>query len=936
MRYDLESTLPERAFKKSLFKNAPATLEGGKGGGGPTQTTSTSNTSNIPEYAQPYVETMLGATQKQLYKMDDSGNITGFQPYKAYGGTYDEQGNQVAYDPSKAIAGFSPMQQQAQSSAANLQVPGQFGQGSAMTGMAGLGALNTARQAGMYGAMGAQLGASATPQDFQQQVGGYMNPYIQQSLNPQLAEIQRQYDITGQGEQSAATKQGAFGGSREALMAAENQRNKNMAMNQAIGQGYNNAFNAAQNQYNQAGAFQMQGLGMGLQGVGAQQAGYGQLGQAASSLANIGNQQLAAQQGILGTQNQIGAQQQANQQQVINQAMQDYANAQQYPIMQLGTMSNMLRGLPMQAQTTQQYQAQANPITQGIGALGAGASLYNATKAAKGGIMSYDAGGAIRATLENMSNESLQKQLTTTSSDSVKNDIKEILAQRTMAGVKTATAKDGGILSYAEPTEQNNQSLVKADGTGKYANPQIAADAAMYEKAGNYISGIPNRVMNAVNPIGIVQAGKDLINWGQTDTRQQFKENYPELYAAKAEENAAKKGMIPATSTTVLPPNLAEQEKAYMNAPNVFGKKEVEDNTVKDGTVKKENINPNAITAATPNPKVSQNAIDVAKENNPKFAEALKGIKSDDPMAIYNSIMEKSGMSLEKPKDEYDNLTQGQIANKLQKEATEFLGPNPSIENRKRLMAERANAADEAKRTQAMRMAEFFAMWGSTPGNTLVAGLNAMKNKMPDFISDKKEASKIRKEIDKSIADLDQVDYLEKSNRFDEAGKLRNEARKQAMTWGTEILKLTSGVAMGVTREIGDTQRNREKIAGGLQEAQIRATATLASKGSGSDDKMFTNLLSKETAVIKGLEDLKRSNKRDYSLIGNEAILSKSPEGKKMVEDAKARIAAAEKPFKDLQKEIEYAKSFNKKYSREETTETPKARTYNPQTGKLE
>ena len=61
----------------------------GKGGGGPTQTTSTSNTSNIPEYAQPYVETMLGATQKQLYKTDDSGGITGFQPYKAFGGTYD-------------------------------------------------------------------------------------------------------------------------------------------------------------------------------------------------------------------------------------------------------------------------------------------------------------------------------------------------------------------------------------------------------------------------------------------------------------------------------------------------------------------------------------------------------------------------------------------------------------------------------------------------------------------------------------------------------------------------------------------------------------------------------------------------------------------------------------------------------------------------------
>ena len=40
----------------------------GGGGGGPTQTTSTSYQTNLPEYARPYVETMLGATQKQLFQ----------------------------------------------------------------------------------------------------------------------------------------------------------------------------------------------------------------------------------------------------------------------------------------------------------------------------------------------------------------------------------------------------------------------------------------------------------------------------------------------------------------------------------------------------------------------------------------------------------------------------------------------------------------------------------------------------------------------------------------------------------------------------------------------------------------------------------------------------------------------------------------------------
>jgi hypothetical protein len=274
----------------------------GGGGGGPSQTTSTSNVSNIPEYARPYVETMLGATQKQLFNttptLDESGNptggqdITGFQPYKAYGATYDENGKQTSYDPSKAIAGFSPLQQQAQQGIANMQLPGTYGAGAGMTGVAGMNAMNA----------GQNLQNTLTNPGA---MGQYMNPYIQNALQPQLEEMQRQYGITGTNQMSNATKAGAFGGNREALMASENERNKNMAMNQVIGQGYNQAF---QNAQQQAGNV----ANLGLQG-------YQAAGQAGSALANIGGQALQAQQGIYGAQNQMGAQQQAQQQQIINQ-----------------------------------------------------------------------------------------------------------------------------------------------------------------------------------------------------------------------------------------------------------------------------------------------------------------------------------------------------------------------------------------------------------------------------------------------------------------------------------------------------------------------------------------------------------------------------------------------------------------------------------------
>lgn len=317
------------------------------GGSAPSQTTSTVNQSNLPEYVQPYVESMLGAAQKQVYTMDGD-TVTGFQKYTPY------STNMQDYQ-----AGFSPMQQQSFQGAANLQTPGQIGAGSQLAGASGLGSLG---MAGQLANTGNQYNMMATNPYATQ---AFMNPYLQNALQPQLQEIGRQFDISGTQQQGQATRAGAFGGTREALMAAENQRNKNMAMNQAIGQGYNTAFNQAQ----QAQQF---GANLGLQGGQAALQGYGQVGQAAGTLGQLGTQQLAAQQGILGTQNQFGGQQQAQEQAKINQAIQNYATEQQFPMLQLGNISSLLRGLPMQSTTTQTYQAQPGLASQ-IGALGTGA-----------------------------------------------------------------------------------------------------------------------------------------------------------------------------------------------------------------------------------------------------------------------------------------------------------------------------------------------------------------------------------------------------------------------------------------------------------------------------------------------------------------------------------------------------------------------------------
>jgi len=374
MRYNHLDMLPEQAFIKVGGKIMP------QGGGGAQPTSTTVQNTNIPEYARPYVETTLG---KAGALTDTTQN-----PYQPY------QGQQVAT--------FTPMQNQAFQNVGDQQIAPQLNDASNIayqTGQYGLGTQGTAAQL-QNASLGLGAMAANTGNQYAQQATNpaaaqaYMNPYLQASLQPALQEVQRQYDITGAQEMGNATKSGAFGGSREALMAAENQRNKNTAMNQMIGQGYNNAFQQAQ-QAQQFGAnLGLQGLQAGQQGVqgavGAGQyglAGLGQAGSAASTLGQLGQTQFGQEQAANQAMLSAGTQQQALQQKALDVDYQKYQAQLNYPYQQIGFMSDLLRGLPLTQQSQSMYQ---NPsmISQaaGLGTAGLGAyGLYNAATKAKGG-----------------------------------------------------------------------------------------------------------------------------------------------------------------------------------------------------------------------------------------------------------------------------------------------------------------------------------------------------------------------------------------------------------------------------------------------------------------------------------------------------------------------------------------------------------------------
>ena len=299
----------------------------------PPPATSMSQTT-IPEYAQPYVERMLGKAEAFTEA-----------PYQAYGG--------------ERIAGFTPMQQQAFQGAADLGPARQLGLGTQMAGISGLQALGAGQN---YQNMATDPYSMAS----------YMSPYVENALAPQMREAARQSAMQGQMDQAKAVQQGAFGGSRSAIVEAERQRN--------LGQLQSDIYNKGlQSAYQQAQQAQQFGSSLGLQGAQA-------AGQSAATLGQLGQTQFGQQKDVIAAQQAAGSQQQALQQQQLQQKYQDFLTQKAYPQQQLAFMSDILRGAPLGQQTQQQYTAAAPSFaSQALGLGAAGVGAYMKATAAEGG-----------------------------------------------------------------------------------------------------------------------------------------------------------------------------------------------------------------------------------------------------------------------------------------------------------------------------------------------------------------------------------------------------------------------------------------------------------------------------------------------------------------------------------------------------------------------
>ena len=355
MRYDEFTMLPERAFKPVGFgSSARMTLEGKGDGGGQSAPTNTTNvTTSIPEYARPTVERMIG-------KAEALSNT----PYEAYGG--------------QRLSDFTPMQREAFNQVRNLNPSWQLGAGSDIAGQAGYGSMGLGnRAAGMagmgFGAGQAYQDAATDPSQMQQ----YMSPYIEQVVNRQQANLARNSQIASTQNAAQAAKAGAFGGSRFGVQEGMRQGELSRQQGDTAAQGYQNAFQNAQQAQQFRANLGLQGMQQGLGALGIGLQGYGQGIQGAQALGQLGQTQFGQQKDIINALQAEGGQQQGLQQQYLTQQYQDYLDKQGYGPKQLAFMSDMLRGLPLTQTSQQQYTAPPSTLSQLTGAGVTGLGLYN-------------------------------------------------------------------------------------------------------------------------------------------------------------------------------------------------------------------------------------------------------------------------------------------------------------------------------------------------------------------------------------------------------------------------------------------------------------------------------------------------------------------------------------------------------------------------------
>jgi hypothetical protein len=269
---------------------------------------------------------------------------------------YITRGTALAKEPYQAYkgpltAGTSPLQNKAFTAAGNLSVPTSIGAaGTAATDIGNkMGAMS-------YSPVGSTFDAAAATK--------YMNPYLQASLDPQMAEARRQSQITQMANDAKATQAGAFGGSRSALMNTETQRNLGTNLAGIAGAGYNTAYDKATAQFNAEEARKAQEAQFGS--TFGMNALTNQLG-ANTAAANIGSLQNAAGIANLNALSGAGATERGIEAEGIAAKKAAFEEERGAPMAGILATQNLYKGLPVSTVTSSTATSPAMDVSKAFG-----------------------------------------------------------------------------------------------------------------------------------------------------------------------------------------------------------------------------------------------------------------------------------------------------------------------------------------------------------------------------------------------------------------------------------------------------------------------------------------------------------------------------------------------------------------------------------------
>jgi hypothetical protein len=187
--------------------------------------------------------------------------------------------------------------------------------------------------------------------------------------------------------------------------------------------------------------------------------------------------------------------------------------------------------------------------------------------------------------------------------------------------------------------------------------------------------------------------------------------------------------------------------------------------------------------------------------------------------------------------------------------------------------------------------------------------MQAVNSSVDGFVTDEKEAKKLKREIDKNIAELDNATRLEDLGLFDKARKIKQDAAKDAERINEKLIEYKS------QRERDDTKLEQAKIVAEIahkrevEKAHITGKYHVQAAGITQNSKVdaaLNNAMRNEANVEKAIQDGKEKLMKKYPNLG---IIEKSTDKESQAFAAAARdeinkFDAEAKKRRDASKQI--------------------------------